>query len=109
MINIGFVMGFVGAAVGILIGILIFASVGGAVACPGDIGTPQQTPATAGIDANDDGDFEDSGDTAPVAASKNTGAQGHTECNNAKTTAWTVMGILPITLFFVLFRIFGGQ
>ena len=34
--------------------------------------------------------------------------QGRTECNNAKDTAWTVIGILPVALFFALFAIFGA-
>jgi hypothetical protein len=34
--------------------------------------------------------------------------QGSTECNNAKDTAWTVIGILPVALFFALFAIFGA-
>ena len=34
---------------------------------------------------------------------------GETNCNLVKTTSWTVNGILPITLFFVLFHIFGGS
>ncbi len=33
---------------------------------------------------------------------------GTTNCNLVKTTSWTVIGILPITLFFVLFHISGG-
>jgi len=34
--------------------------------------------------------------------------QGNTECENAKDTAWTVIGILPVALFFALFAIFGA-
>jgi len=34
--------------------------------------------------------------------------QGRTECLNAKDTAWTVIGILPVALFFALFAIFGA-
>ena len=34
--------------------------------------------------------------------------QGLTECNNAKDTAWTVIGIRPVALFFDLFAIFGA-
>jgi hypothetical protein len=30
------------------------------------------------------------------------------ECENAKSTAWTVIGILPIALFFAIFAISGG-
>jgi hypothetical protein len=33
---------------------------------------------------------------------------GSTSCNNAKDTAWTVIGILPVALFFALFAIFGA-
>lgn len=29
-------------------------------------------------------------------------------CENAKSTGWTVIAILPIALFFVIFSIFGG-
>lgn len=34
--------------------------------------------------------------------------QGSIECENAKDTAWTVIGILPVALFFALFAIFGA-
>ncbi len=34
--------------------------------------------------------------------------QGSAECENAKDTAWTVIGILPVALFFALFAIFGA-
>ena len=34
--------------------------------------------------------------------------QGSEECENAKDTAWTVIGILPVALFFALFAIFGA-
>lgn len=34
--------------------------------------------------------------------------QGSTACENAKNTAWTVIGILPVALFFALFAIFGA-
>jgi len=34
--------------------------------------------------------------------------QGFQECENAKDTAWTVIGILPVALFFALFAIFGA-
>ena len=81
MINITFILAFISAAVGIIVGIMIFSAVSVAVPCPGD---------GANADGTDD----------------NT-VQGYTECNNGKTTAWTVIGILPITLFFVLFQIFG--
>lgn len=31
---------------------------------------------------------------------------GNTQCTNAKNTGWSVLGILPTTLFFGLFYIF---
>lgn len=31
------------------------------------------------------------------------------ECNNALDTTWTVIGILPVALFFAIFVIFGGM
>jgi hypothetical protein len=34
--------------------------------------------------------------------------QGNAECESAKDTAWTVIGILPVALFFALFAIFGA-
>ena len=37
-----------------------------------------------------------------------TNADGHTACTRAKSIAWTVISILPITMFFALFAIFGG-
>jgi len=33
---------------------------------------------------------------------------GTTACEQAKDTAWTVIGILPVALFFALFAIFGA-
>lgn len=35
-----------------------------------------------------------------------TDPQGNQNCNTAKNTAWTVLGILPIGLFFGLFYFF---
>ena len=35
-----------------------------------------------------------------------TDPSGYSSCNNAKTTAWTVLGILPVGLFFGLFYFF---
>ena len=37
-----------------------------------------------------------------------TGGQGSEECEQAKDTAWTVIGIVPVALFFALFAIFGA-
>jgi ABC-type lipoprotein release transport system permease subunit len=37
-----------------------------------------------------------------------TNADGNTACLRAKSIAWTVISILPITMFFALFAIFGG-
>jgi|GEM_PF-3279732 len=78
VLSLGFILSFIGAAVGLLIGILIFSSVSDAISCP--------TNGTAGFDAS----------------------HGTTECENAKDTAWTVIGILPVALFFALFAIFGA-
>ena len=82
MINITFILAFISAAVGIIVGIMIFSAVSIAVPCPG---------------GEDQANF-----------GNGTATQGYTECNNGKNTAWTVIGILPITLFFVLFQIFGS-
>ena len=82
MINLPFIMGLIGAIVGLIIGILIFSEISSAIDCPGD---------GANTDGTDD-----------------TSAQGYAECNRAKATAWTVLGILPVTFFFSLFAIFGG-
>ena len=37
-----------------------------------------------------------------------TNADGNTSCTRAKSIAWTVISILPISMFFALFAIFGG-
>jgi ABC-type lipoprotein release transport system permease subunit len=37
-----------------------------------------------------------------------TNADGNTACTRAKSIAWTVISILPISMFFALFAIFGG-
>jgi len=79
VLSLGFILSFIGAAVGLLIGILIFSEVSDAIDCP-------VTDAALGNDA----------------------AFGTTECENAKDTAWTVIGILPVALFFALFAIFGA-
>ena len=94
MINIQFVFGFIGAAIGIIIGILVFGQIVAAVDCPGEAGSIYQGEEveTAGVNPHD----------------SKTAIEGYKECQSAKTTAWTVLGILPITLFFVLFSIFGA-
>lgn len=46
--------------------------------------------------------------TGGGAGSPGSSGQGNTECENAKDTAWTVIGILPVALFFALFAIFGA-
>ena len=61
-----------------------------AVACPGEAGT-----------IGKDG-------TTIAKGSVEADTVGYKECTSAKNTAWTVLGILPITLFFVLFSIFGA-
>ena len=35
-------------------------------------------------------------------------AEGNESCLRAKSIAWTVISILPITMFFGLFALFGG-
>ena len=95
MINTQFVFGFIGAAIGIIIGILVFGQIVAAVACPGEVDSLYQgKPVTkAGV---------------VPGVTPETAIEGYKECQSAKTTAWTVLGILPITLFFVLFSIFGA-
>ena len=44
----------------------------------------------------------------PVTSVQNPTGTGTTECEDAKDTAWTVIGILPVALFFALFAIFGA-
>ena len=44
----------------------------------------------------------------PATSVGNPTGQGSTECEDAKDTAWTVIGILPVALFFALFAIFGA-
>jgi hypothetical protein len=46
--------------------------------------------------------------TATAGLELTTSDQGSTECEDAKDTAWTVIGILPVALFFALFAIFGA-
>jgi len=94
MINIQFVFGFIGAAIGIIIGILVFGQIVAAVNCPGEVGGVGKNGVT--VTTSNIGSV--GGDNAP----------GNKECVSAKNTAWTVLGILPITLFFVLFSIFGA-
>ena len=81
MLSLGFILAFIGAAVALLIGILIFSEVSDAIDCP----------------------MRDTSDAA-----KGDAEFGTTECENAKDTAWTVIGILPVALFFALFAIFGA-
>ena len=82
MLSLGFIMAFIGAAVGLMIGILIFSEVTEAIDCP----------ITQGTVTNNTGDAQ----------------FGTTQCEDAKDTAWTVIGILPVALFFALFAIFGA-
>ena len=81
VLSLGFILNFIGAAVGLLIGILIFGEVSDAIDCPFNFYN--------GVTERD-------------------AAFGTTECENAKDTAWTVIGILPVALFFALFAIFGA-
>ena len=84
MLSLGFILSFIGAAVGLMIGILIFGEVSEAIDCPENL--YNATTDVTQFDA----------------------AFGTTECEDAKDTAWTVIGILPVALFFALFAIFGS-
>ena len=105
MINIQFVFAFIGAAIGIIIGILVFGQIVTAVDCPGEVGSQY-----AGKEVTKAGYYgtETSTDAKWATATSTLKIQGYDECVSAKNTAWTVLGILPITLFFVLFSIFGA-
>ena len=83
MLSLGFILSFIGAAVALLIGILIFSSVSTSISCP------------AGVAANN-------------VTNWHTDLNGSNACSQAKNTAWTVIGILPVALFFALFAIFGA-
>ena len=131
MINIQFVFGFVGAAIGLIIGIMVFGQIAVAITCPGEVGSTNiygvqvTTDNKAKYQVTDKGTTI-TGEPGTYTATKSypgTDALGQTteftmgsqeanpgskECTSAKSTAWTVMGILPITLFFVLFSIFGA-
>jgi len=52
---------------------------------------------------------QDSGFVEAVGGFSGTGSiEATMSCEKAKDTAWTVIGILPVALFFVLFAIFGS-
>jgi CDP-diglyceride synthetase len=82
MLSLGFILAFIGAAVALLLGILIFSEVTASIDCPF---------------SNPFGN-----------ATKRDAAFGTTECENAEDTGWTVIGILPVALFFALFAMFGS-
>ena len=82
MLSLGFIIAFIGSAVALLIGILIFSQMSSAIDCPESHPYGNATVADA--------------------------AHGTTECEDSKDTAWTVIGILPVALFFALFAIFGA-
>ena len=86
MLNLAYVMGFIGVAVGLMIAIFIFGAVDNAIDCS------QITANTSNWNLTAQGQ-----------------TTGETNCNLVANTSWTVIGILPITLFFVLFHIFGGS
>ena len=79
--------------------ILVFGQIVVAVDCPGEINTLYN-----GVEITTAGKYDPDG----TGVSDPINVPGYQECTNAKTTAWTVLGILPITLFFVLFSIFGA-
>lgn len=82
VLSIQFLMGIIGSAIALIIGILIFSEVENAVTCPEPM-----------IDENGVEHI----------------TSGQERCEGAKKIAWTVIGILPIAMFFVLFQIFGGM
>ena len=133
MINIQFVFAFIGAAVGIIIGIMVFGQIATAVECPGSIGytntlgvtitsenmnqyrvikdsATQSGGQTVGelVDAPSTTNAGTKGQTTPYTMGSDQYNPGKSECDSSKQTAWTVLGILPITLFFVLFSISGA-
>ena len=135
MINIQFVFGFIGAAIGLIIGIMVFGQIAGAINCPGEVGSTNSLGVKITetnknqylILSKQDSGSGTVGDTTSTkgSATAQSGSgsvvqttqqtmdadiynPGKGECQSAKSTAWTVMGILPITLFFVLFSIFGA-
>ena len=81
VLSIQFIMGMMGSAVALIIGILIFSEVETAVECP----------------------------TADIIDGEEVKSEPQLRCESAKKIAWTVIGILPIAMFFVLFQIFGGM
>jgi uncharacterized membrane protein len=86
MLSLGFILSFIGAAVALLIGILIYSNISNSITCPAVLVTKNSFGnVTLSTDAN-----------------------ASNACNSAKNTAWTVIGILPVALFFALFAIFGA-
>jgi len=79
MLSLNFVLSFIGIAVALLIGLLLFSS-------------------TTDIINEGIQEIED-----PVIKE-----QATEQIEKNKTVIWTVVGILPILLFFVLFAIFGA-
>ncbi len=52
--------------------------------------------------------FDSGTEIGGTPGSPGSSGQGNLECEGAKDTAWTVIGILPVALFFALFAIFGA-
>jgi uncharacterized membrane protein len=44
-----------------------------------------------------------------IACTDINNTKGAQNCQKVKDNIWVVMGIMPITLFFVLFNLFGGS
>ena len=67
-----------------------------------DIGACQNldgyTPAVAGVDANDDGDYDDAGDTAPVAAQYTGWAQACVNSNETNQDSFDVILVIPVVV-----------
>ena len=79
-------LGFIGVAVGLIIGILIYSELF-------SVNSVKRIKVNAAIDC-------------PTVAED---ADGNAACERAKSIAWTVISILPISMFFALFAIYLQQ
>jgi len=79
-------LGFIGVAVGLIIGILIYSVLF-------SVNSVKRIKVNAAIDC-------------PTVADD---ADGNAACERAKSIAWTVISILPISMFFALFAIYLQQ
>lgn len=79
-ITLPFIMAFIGVAIMMMIGIFIYGAVDKAMPCP----TYNMT------DTNSDPSIGE-------------------QCEKTKSMSWTVIGILPVLMFFVIFGMMGGM